>query len=83
VLAGEAPVIVLRDAGEIVALDARCPHRGAPMDEGEVRDGCITCPWHGSVFRVADGTLLQGPATVDLPTYECRVSRDGVEVRAR
>lgn len=83
VLADEAPVIVLRDAGEFVALDARCPHRGAPMDEGAVRDGCITCPWHGSVFRVADGTLVQGPATVDLPAYECRVSRDGVEVRAR
>ena len=61
VLAGEAPVIVLRDAGELVALDARCPHRGAPMDEGEVRDGCITCPWHGSVFRVTDGSLVQGP----------------------
>jgi nitrite reductase/ring-hydroxylating ferredoxin subunit/uncharacterized membrane protein len=83
VLAGEAPVIVLRDAGEVVALDARCPHRGAPMDEGEVRDGCITCPWHGSVFRVADGSLVQGPATADLPSYECRVSLDGVEVRAR
>ncbi len=83
VLAGEAPVIVLREAGEIVALDARCPHRGAPMDEGEVRDGCITCPWHGSVFRIADGTLVQGPSTVDLPTYECRVGGDGVDVRVR
>ncbi len=83
VLAGEAPVIVLREAGKIVALDARCPHRGAPMDEGEVRDGCITCPWHGSVFRVADGRLVHGPATVDLPAYDCRVNLDGVEVRAR
>jgi nitrite reductase/ring-hydroxylating ferredoxin subunit/uncharacterized membrane protein len=83
VLAGEAPVIVLRHGGDVVALDARCPHRGAPMDEGEVRDGCITCPWHGSVFRLDDGALVQGPSTVPLPAYECRVTRDGVEVRAR
>ena len=83
VLAGEAPVIVLRHRGELVALDARCPHRGAPMEEGEVRDGCITCPWHGSVFRLDDGSLVQGPSTVPLPTYECRVTRDGVEVRDR
>ena len=61
----------------------RCPHRGAPMDEGEVRDGCITCPWHGSVFRVDDGALVQGPSTVALPAYECRVVDDDVEVRAR
>ncbi len=82
-LAGEAPVVVLRHRGAVVALDARCPHRGGPMDEGEVRDGCITCPWHGSVFRVDDGALVQGPSTVDLPTYECRVTSDAVEVRAR
>ena len=83
VLAGEAPVIVLRHHGEVLALDARCPHRGAPMDEGEVRDGCITCPWHGSVFRVDDGALVQGPSTVDLPVYQCRITADAVEVRDR
>jgi nitrite reductase/ring-hydroxylating ferredoxin subunit/uncharacterized membrane protein len=83
VLAGETPVIVLRHRGAVVALDARCPHRGAPMDEGEIRDGCITCPWHGSIFRLGDGALVQGPSTVPLPAYECRVTHEGVEVRAR
>lgn len=81
-LAGEAPVIVLRDRGAVVALDARCPHRGAPMDQGSVRDGCIACPWHGSAFRVVDGARVQGPSTADLPSYECRVTNDAVEVRA-
>ncbi len=83
VLAEEAPVVVFRAVGGVVALDARCPHRGAPMDEGEVSDGCITCPWHGSVFRITDGSLVRGPSTVDLPAYECRVVDDDVEVRAR
>jgi nitrite reductase/ring-hydroxylating ferredoxin subunit/uncharacterized membrane protein len=82
-LAGEVPVVVLRHRGEVVALDGRCPHRGAPMDEGAVRDGCIVCPWHGSIFRLDDGSLVQGPSTVDLPSYECRIGVDGVEVRAR
>ena len=45
------------------------------MDEGEVRDGCITCPWHGSVFRVDNGALVQGPSTVDLPSYQGAASR--------
>jgi nitrite reductase/ring-hydroxylating ferredoxin subunit/uncharacterized membrane protein len=82
VLVGETPVVVLRHRGRVVALDARCPHRGGPMDEGELRDGCIVCPWHGSVFRIDDGALVQGPSTVDLPAYECRVTSDAVEVRA-
>jgi nitrite reductase/ring-hydroxylating ferredoxin subunit len=79
---GEAPVILLRDGARVVALDARCPHRGAPMDEGTVDDGCITCPWHGSVFRLDDGALVRGPSTVPLPAYEVRVVDGDVEVRA-
>ena len=47
------------------------------MEQGAVHDGCITCPWHGSVFRVDNGALMQGPSTVDLPSYECRVTGTG------
>jgi nitrite reductase/ring-hydroxylating ferredoxin subunit len=72
----------LRHHGAVVALDARCPHRGAPLEEGAVRDGCVVCPWHGSVFRLDDGSLVQGPSTADLPHYDCRVTGDFVEVRA-
>lgn len=81
-LAGEAPVMLLRHHGDLVALDARCPHRGGPMDEGELRGDCIVCPWHGSTFRLDDGGLVQGPSVLDLPRYECRVNGDAVEVRA-
>jgi nitrite reductase/ring-hydroxylating ferredoxin subunit/uncharacterized membrane protein len=80
-LAGEAPVIVFRRNGMLVALDARCPHRGAPMEEAREEDGCLVCPWHGSRFRADDGTLVQGPSTVALPAYECRASGTAVEVR--
>jgi nitrite reductase/ring-hydroxylating ferredoxin subunit/uncharacterized membrane protein len=83
VLAGEAPLVVLRHHGAVTALDARCPHRGGPMDEGRVHDGCITCPWHGSEFRLDDGGLVRGPSTVDLPVYECAVVGADVEVRSR
>jgi nitrite reductase/ring-hydroxylating ferredoxin subunit/uncharacterized membrane protein len=82
-VAGEAPVVVLRHRGAVRALDARCPHRGGPMDEGAVDDECITCPWHGSQFRIDDGGLVRGPSTVDLPAYECEVVGPDVEVRGR
>jgi nitrite reductase/ring-hydroxylating ferredoxin subunit/uncharacterized membrane protein len=82
-VAGEAPIVVLRHRGAVTALDARCPHRGGPMDEGTVDYGCIVCPWHGSKFRIDDGGLVRGPSTVDLPVYECAIAGADVEVRDR
>jgi nitrite reductase/ring-hydroxylating ferredoxin subunit/uncharacterized membrane protein len=83
VTVGDAQVVLMRHQGQICALAERCAHQGGPLSEGELRDGTITCPWHGSTFRVADGSLVHGPSTFDQPCYETRV-RDGfVEVRPR
>lgn len=82
--AAETAVMVRRgEDGELVCLGARCPHRGAPMEQGARSDDAVTCPWHGSRFALRDGALLRGPATTPLPVYECRVVEDVVEVRGR
>jgi nitrite reductase/ring-hydroxylating ferredoxin subunit len=81
--AGETAVMLVREDGDVVCLGARCPHRGAPMEQGEQRDGVVTCPWHGSRFSLHDGSLLRGPATTPLPVFECRVVEGVVEVRHR
>jgi nitrite reductase/ring-hydroxylating ferredoxin subunit len=70
-------VLVARVSGEIHAISNRCSHRGGPLDEGELADGCVTCPWHGSVFRLADGSVERGPAAYPQPAWRVRV-RDGV-----
>ena len=83
VVVGGAQVVLLRDQGRICALAERCAHQGGPLSEGELRDGTITCPWHGSTFRVADGSLVHGPSTFDQPCYDTRV-RDGyIEIKPR
>jgi nitrite reductase/ring-hydroxylating ferredoxin subunit/uncharacterized membrane protein len=74
-------VLLTRDAGEVHALADRCTHRGAPLHDGDQRDGCIVCPWHQSVFRLTDGAVVGGPATTPAPRYDVR-ARDGrIEVR--
>jgi nitrite reductase/ring-hydroxylating ferredoxin subunit/uncharacterized membrane protein len=81
---GEA-VMLLRRGGQIHAIAERCSHRGGPLHEGEIDEFAltVTCPWHGSTFRLDDGSVKRGPATAPQPTYEAR-ERDGViEVRAR
>ncbi|MFD5188564.1 Rieske 2Fe-2S domain-containing protein [Streptomyces sp. NPDC058357] len=81
VMAGGVPVVLVRHEGVLYALSATCTHAGGPLDGGEVTDGCIRCPWHASVFRLADGKVMRGPATVDEPRWE--VKDDGGRVYVR
>lgn len=76
VVAGDHQVLLVRVDGRIVALANRCTHAGWPIHEGPVSDGCITCPYHGSVFRLRDGAVVRGPAASPQPRYPSRV-RDG------
>ena len=81
--AGGVPVLLVRTAGAVHALHDRCSHRGGPLHEGEVADGCVTCPLHGSRFRLSDGAVERGPATGPQPPFDVR-ERDGrLEVRRR
>jgi nitrite reductase/ring-hydroxylating ferredoxin subunit/uncharacterized membrane protein len=75
------PVVVVRSGGQVYALADRCSHRGGPLSDGEVADGCITCPWHGSRFRLEDGSVERGPAAYPQPALDVRVSAGMVEVR--
>ncbi|MEU1479146.1 Rieske (2Fe-2S) protein [Streptomyces sp. NPDC005760] len=80
----DVPVMVLRRTdGAIHALADRCSHLAGPLSEGTVSDGCVRCPWHGSVFRLSDGLNVSGPAIAPQPAFEVRVTDEQVEVRLR
>ncbi|MGH3393381.1 MAG: Rieske 2Fe-2S domain-containing protein [Streptosporangiaceae bacterium] len=79
--AAGVPVLLYRTLGRLCALASTCSHMGGPLDEGAIADGCVTCPWHGSIFRFSDGGIVRGPASTPQPRYEAR-ARDGqIEVR--
>jgi nitrite reductase/ring-hydroxylating ferredoxin subunit len=78
---GEVPVVVIRDGEQVHVLADRCSHLSGPLSGSDLDDGCLRCPWHGSVFRITDGSVARGPATAPQPVFDTRV-RDGVvEVR--
>ena len=49
-------LVLVRHGERIQALHEQCAHAGGPLSQGTLIDGCLECPWHGSRFRLADGT---------------------------
>jgi nitrite reductase/ring-hydroxylating ferredoxin subunit/uncharacterized membrane protein len=75
------PVLLYRDGEEIFAIGNRCAHAAGPLNEGTFHDGCVQCPWHDSVFKLADGSVVHGPATQPQPRFETRVRDGQIEIR--
>jgi nitrite reductase/ring-hydroxylating ferredoxin subunit len=81
--AGGAKVMLYRRRSQIYAISDVCPHAGGPLHEGVIDDDlCVTCPWHGSRFRLSDGHAVRGPASAPVAAYEARVEDGKVQVRA-
>ncbi|HEY9855198.1 MAG TPA: aromatic ring-hydroxylating dioxygenase subunit alpha [Stenomitos sp.] len=56
------PLVLFREAsGQVGVLRDRCSHRNVQLSRGWVKDGCLTCPYHGWKFD-ADGQCVQIPA---------------------
>lgn len=66
--------------GRVHATSNACRHQGGPLGEGRVKDGCITCPWHGWQYRPEDG-CSPPPFQEVVETHDVRVVDGRVLVR--
>ncbi|HEX4063624.1 MAG TPA: Rieske (2Fe-2S) protein [Streptosporangiaceae bacterium] len=80
VMLGEVPVVAVRTDGGVHVLAGRCSHMTGPLSDGELADGCLTCPWHGSQFRLRDGSVARGPATAPQPSFLTREVGGAIQV---
>lgn len=80
--AGTADVLIARHGERFFAAANRCTYRGGRLDGGTVEEGAVICPRHGCRFRLADGAVARGPASIPLPVLDARVVDGRVEVRA-
>ncbi|HUL86294.1 MAG TPA: Rieske (2Fe-2S) protein [Actinomycetota bacterium] len=84
---GDTQVLLYRADDRIFAIGNRCTHQGAPLDRGAVKVldtlATVTCPAHGSVFRLTDGAVVRAPAPRPVPAFETRVTDGTVELRPR
>ena len=75
------PAVLLKQGTKIYAIGAVCTHLAGPLDEGTCEDGIVTCPWHGSRFRMSDGSVVNSPAVYAEPTFAVRVRDGKIELR--
>jgi nitrite reductase/ring-hydroxylating ferredoxin subunit/uncharacterized membrane protein len=81
VKAGDMPVLLLRRGERIYAIAETCAHLGGPLSEGKLEDASVRCPWHGSLFSLEDGRVLEGPSVHAQPVFEVRTRNGQIEVR--
>ena len=67
--------------GERFAFQEFCTHRFGPLSEGSLHGGEIECPWHRSRFDMRTGKVTQGPAKIDLKTFDVAVRDGKIHVR--
>lgn len=70
---GGEPIAVFRTDEGVYALNDRCTHGNYSLSEGWVEDGTVECPKHASSFCLANGKVLNLPATQDAPTHDVDV----------
>ncbi|MBI4177269.1 MAG: Rieske 2Fe-2S domain-containing protein [Candidatus Aenigmarchaeota archaeon] len=44
--------------GKFFATANACLHKGGPLNEGELSENIVTCPWHGWQYDVSTGDNL-------------------------
>ena len=47
--------------GEQFAVSNVCRHQFAKLGRGQIRTGCLECPWHRARYDVRTGEMVSGP----------------------
>lgn len=68
---------------DVVVVDKTCPHRGADLSCGIVKDDCLQCPYHGWLFDdkgklVHVPTANRPPKKSNIRSYDIREKYDFV-----
>ena len=65
-------IAIFRASGGWYALDAVCPHRGGPLEDGIVCDRAVICPLHDRRFDLETGAPLGAGDGVTAHSVEVR-----------
>ena len=79
-LGGGRELALYNVAGRFYAVENFCPHKGAPLAEGNLCGHTVECDWHGWRFDVRTGACLNQPSEA-IETYEVVVEDGWIKIR--
>ena len=71
-------VALFRTEEGVFALDDVCSHEYSRLSEGEIWEGEVYCPKHGSRFTLATGAVTGLPATQPVRSWPVKVENGGI-----
>ena len=74
-------LIIGRLGDRVIAYRNSCSHLGMPIDNGQVEDGILNCPFHGFQYRLETGECLTAPE-MSLQPHPVKLKSDRVWVKA-
>ena len=74
-----ARISLFKHAGEVFAIAAECPHKGAPLAVGWVEQGSVFCALHGWEFDLRTGRCKSNPGE-EVRSYPLRIIDGEIQV---
>jgi nitrite reductase/ring-hydroxylating ferredoxin subunit len=75
--AGDLELAVARVGDRYVAFEVWCTHEECPLTDGWLEGEAIRCACHGALFALANGALLEGPATEPIRDFAACATAGG------
>ncbi len=74
-------ILICHTEEGVFAVEDLCTHAMIPLCGGEIQGNYITCPLHGAVFDLTDGSVQSPPAFEDLRTFELKIEGTMISVK--
>jgi len=72
-------ILIFKIGNEIFAYEDRCPHAGAPLVDGRLHEGKLTCRHHQWQFDVRTGASIR-PRGSKLKSYPTKIESGDIFV---
>ena len=73
-------ILLCRDKDNYHAISYYCSHAEFSLEGGFISNGCITCPYHGAEFDLADGSVLAAPAFEPIKIYPLKIEAGTIAI---
>ena len=77
----EVDILICNTDNGVFDVEDKCSHADIPLCGGQITGNYITCPVHGAVFDLTDGSVQSPPAFEDLNTFEVKIEGTSISVK--